>query len=107
LSKGVYSQGLVNISLLSANATQLRSAQAKDTYKYQTTVIAFISSSIAIQVIILLLLISLTMAPQGKPTPNHFGAWKWMPKCRIKSLMVFFVSLLTGVNIFISAYLGE
>ncbi|XP_061197205.1 uncharacterized protein LOC133205410 [Saccostrea echinata] len=104
-SKGIYSQGLVNISLLSANATQLRSAQSNNAYEYQTAVIGLISTSIALQVVILLLLSLLTMIPRDKNhTEEIWWVWKWLLRSRIKSVILFFVSVLTAINVFISAY---
>lgn len=102
---GVYSQGLVNISLLSANATQLRSAQSDDKYEYQTTVIALIASSIFIQLLILVCLVALSIMPRRKLDHNEpYFVFKWILKKRIKSVILFLVSVLTAVNIFISTY---
>lgn len=104
---GVYSQGLVNISLLSANATQLRSAQSDDKYEYQTTVIALIATSIFIQLLILLCLVALSIMPRRKLDHNEpYFVFKWILKKRIKSVILFLVSVLTAVNIFISTYHG-
>ncbi|XP_011422927.2 uncharacterized protein LOC128189179 [Crassostrea angulata] len=102
---GVYSQGLVNISLLSANATQLRSAQSDDKYEYQTTVIALIATSIFIQLLILVCLVALSIMPRRKLDHNEpYFVFKWILKKRIKSVILFLVSVLTAVNIFISTY---
>eukprot|EP00105_Crassostrea_gigas_P008383 XP_011422927.1 PREDICTED: uncharacterized protein LOC105325179 [Crassostrea gigas] len=104
---GVYSQGLVNISLLSANATQLRSAQSDDKYEYQTTVIALIATSIFIQLLILVCLVALSIMPRRKLDHNEpYFVFKWILKKRIKSVILFLVSVLTAVNIFISTYHG-
>lgn len=104
---GVYSQGLVNISLLSANATQLRSAQSDDKYEYQTTVIALIATSIFIQLLILVCLVALSIMPRRKLDHNEpYFVFKWILKKRIKSVILFLVSVLTAVNVFISTYHG-
>lgn len=106
-AKGIYSQGLINISLLSSNATQLRSAQSKTESRNRTTVICLILVSIVIQIIILLLLFALCIIPKGKVYRNRpCCTWKWLQMNRIlcKSLVLFFVSILTAVNVFISAY---
>nr|XP_034338604.1 uncharacterized protein LOC117692978 [Crassostrea gigas] len=107
-SKGIYSQGLINISLLSANATQLRSAQSNTTYQYRTTVISLIIVSIVLQVVILVLLTALTMAPRkGNNKDTICFVWRWLEKKRLKSMLLFLVSVLTAVNVFISAYHNE
>lgn len=110
-SKGIYSQGLINISLLSANATQLRSAQSNTTYQYRTTVISLIIVSIVLQVVILVLLTALTMAPRkgtiGNKKETTCFVWRWLEKKRLKSMLLFLVSVLTAVNVFISAYHNE
>uniref|UniRef100_A0A8W8K4H2 Ninjurin-1 n=1 Tax=Magallana gigas TaxID=29159 RepID=A0A8W8K4H2_MAGGI len=104
-STGVYSQGLINISLLSANATQLRSAQSDDKYEYQTTVIALIATSIFIQLLILLCLVALSIMPRRKLDHNEpYFVFKWILKKRVKSIILLLVSVLTAVNIFISTY---
>lgn len=104
-STGIYSQGLVNISLLSANATQLRSAQSDVNYKYQTTVIVLIASSIFIQALILVCLVALSIMPRRRLNHNEpYFIFKWVLKKRIKSVILLMVSVLTAVNIFISTY---
>lgn len=94
-SKGIYSQGLINISLLSANATQLRSAQSNTTYLYRTTVISLIIVSIFLQVLILVLLTALTMMPRKRNTCNKETACfvrRWLGRNRLKSILLFLVT---------------
>jgi hypothetical protein len=106
-NKSAYSQSLVNISLLAANATQLKRALSEDTNEHQTVVIAFILLSIILQILILVSLVVLTMAPRGEVTKDHGRAWQFLLRNRIKSLNLFLMSLLTGVNIFINTFQKE